>query len=240
MFNRRKKNIRNNKSGASLITVTQPNHVISEQFRTIRTNIQYSMVDKSFKTLMVTSTGPNEGKTTIAANIATVMSDIGKRVLIIDGDLRRPTLHKTFKATNNLGLSSLLVDNSLDTMEVINYSQDSDVYYMSSGPIPPNPSEILASNAMSNLLKKLEGIFDLIIVDTPPILAVTDAQILADSVDGVIFVIREGVTTEQGAMKTIELLNATGVFIVGVVYNGANLSNMGSYYGYQYGPYIEK
>lgn len=237
MFNKKNKiqSSFESKNGTSLVTVTKPNDIISEQFRTIRTNIQYSMVDKEFKTIMVTSSSEKEGKSTVSANLASVMADVNKKVLIIDADMRKPTLHKTFNLNSGVGLTSLLTDKELEVLSIIQYSEDSKLYLLPVGAIPPNPAELLDSASMRSLINELEDIFDLIIIDTPPILAVTDAQIVADLVDGVIFVIREGIADKRGVKKSIELLNVTGANIIGSVYNAADVSKSNGYYGYSYG-----
>lgn len=221
-----------NTQGASLITVTKPLDVISEQFRSIRTNIQYSMVDKNFKTLMVTSSGEKEGKSTVSANLASVMADENKKVLLIDADMRKPTLHKTFNLKNNIGVTSLLTNDDLDFESAIEYSDIANLYLLPVGPIPPNPVELLSSKSMANLVEEFESMFDLIVIDTPPVLAVADSQVVADLVDGAIFVIREGVAARPAVKKSIELLNMTGVNIIGAVYNGADITKSEGYYGY--------
>lgn len=231
--NSKEKNVRN-KQGASLVTVTKPNDVITENFRSIRTNIQYSMIDKQFKTMMITSSAESEGKSTICVNLASVMADNNKKILVIDADMRRPTLKKTFNLNSSIGLTSILTNEELDVLDSIQYSKESNLYLLSSGPIPPNPSELLASNKMRDLVEKLKDIFDYIIVDTPPVLAVTDAQIVADLVDGAIFVIREGVAEKQAVKKSIELLEITGVNIIGTIFNGADISKNKTYTDYVY------
>lgn len=222
----------NNTQGASLISVLKPLDIISEQFRTIRTNIQYSMVDKNFKTIMITSSGEKEGKSTVSANLASVMSDENKKVLLIDADMRKPTLHKTFNLENTVGITSLLTNPDLDLASAIEYSEIANLYLLPVGPIPPNPVELLSSKSMGNLVKKLESMFDLIVIDTPPVLAVADSQVMASLVDGAIFVIREGVASSPAVKKAIELLNITGVNIIGGIYNGANINKREGYYGY--------
>lgn len=221
--------------GASLITVTQPNDVISESFRQIRTNIQFSMVDHDLKSIMVTSSGSWEGKSTVIANTAAVMAQQGLRVLLVDADLRKPTVAKTFNINTTVGLTSLLTDRDANIMDTVNYVADANIYILAAGPIPPNPSELLGSNRMAELIGELEEMFDLVIFDTPPILAVTDAQVVATRVDGVIVVVRSGIANKNEVRKTKELLDVVNANVIGAVYNGEDANKLGYGYGYGYG-----
>lgn len=231
-----KKNKKNRKlnQGSSLITVTKPNDIVSEQFKTIRTNIKFSMIDQSFKSIMVTSSGENEGKSTISANLASVIADTGQRVLLIDADLRKPTIHRTFNISSRIGLTSILTENDLDLMDTVQYSKEANVYLLPAGIVPPNPSELLASKRMVEVLNELEVNFDIIIIDTPPIMAVTDAQIVSNLVDGVVLVVREDVSERNAVKKSVELLNVAGANILGAVYNAADTHKGRNYYGYSY------
>ncbi|KAF3300158.1 MULTISPECIES: CpsD/CapB family tyrosine-protein kinase [Lactobacillales] len=221
--------------GASLITVTQPNDVISESFRQIRTNIQFSMVDRDFKSIMFTSSGGWEGKSTVTANTAAVMAQQGLRVLLVDADLRKPTVAKTFNINTTVGLTSLLTDRDANIMDTVNYVADANIYILAAGPIPPNPSELLGSNRMAELIGELEEMFDLVIFDTPPILAVTDAQVVATRVDGVIVVVRSGIANKNEVRKTKDLLDVVNANVIGAVYNGEDANKLGYGYGYGYG-----
>jgi capsular exopolysaccharide synthesis family protein len=215
----------------SLITNQNPKSPISEQYRTIRTNIQFSSVDEEIKTVLVTSSGPGEGKSTTVANLAVVFAQQGKKVLLIDSDLRKPTVHYTFNFTNTFGLTNVLTKQaSLD--EVVNASMEKNLYILTSGPIPPNPAELLSSKAMEQLMRDVEEEFDVVLFDSPPLLAVTDGQILASKCDGTILVVSSGKTETEQAVKAKELLNSANSHILGVVLNGKKMENSNYYYYY--------
>lgn len=239
MFNHKGKKLeqlnRNQRLGASMITAVKPNHPISEAFRTMRTNIEFSMVDGTLNSLMLTSTGPFEGKSTVAANLASVMADTGKRVLLVDADMRKPTVRNTFNLKTNYGLTNLLTQNEAQTMDMIRYVPEANVYVLAAGPKPPNPSELLQSNKMNDLMKTLETMFDLVIYDAPPLLSVADSQILSRKVDGVVFVAREGIAERPNITKAKDLLDAAEANILGVVFNGVSKEHTGYGYGYGYG-----
>lgn len=174
----------------SIISITQPKSKIAEQFRMIRTNIKFSMHDERLKTLMITSTIPQEGKTTISINIAAVMADEGKKVLLVDADMRRPQVAAALHLPQAKGLSTLIADSTTLVTDVIQEVKEVAIDVITSGPIPPNPSELLGTQRMSAIIKELEATYDLIIFDMPPMLSVTDAQVMANKVGGVIMVIR--------------------------------------------------
>lgn len=216
----------------SLITLTRPSSVIAEQFRTIRTNIQFSMVDSDLKTILVTSAGPGAGKSTVSANLAVTFAMQGKRVLIVDADMRKPTVHKTFKLPNTDGLTTLLTEKDVQIGDIAHRMPIEGLFVITSGVIPPNPSELLASKKMSQLMKELEEVFDLIIFDMPPIIAVTDAQVMASKVDGTIFVINKGGADKEMVKKSKELLDMVGANVIGAIFNRVELSNDNNYYYY--------
>ena len=216
----------------SLITVIKPSSVISEEFRTLRTNIQFSMVDKKFTTLMFTSASPGEGKTTVASNVAVVFASQGKKVLLIDADMRNPSVHQMFNLLNHSGLTNLLTEDKMNIQDVVHQTRIKNLYVLTCGVIPPNPSELLASNKMDQLLDNLKEKFDLIIFDLPPILAVTDAQVMANKTDGTIFVIRNGVAEKNNLYKAKELLEHVHANVIGVVYNDKKRSTDTAYHYY--------
>lgn len=214
-----------------LITSQNPKSPISEQYRTIRTNIQFSSIDQEIKKIVVTSSGPGEGKSTTVANLAVVFAQQGKKVLLIDSDLRKPTVHYTFNFTNTFGLTNVLTRQS-KLQDVIKESMEKNLYILTSGPIPPNPAELLSSRAMEHFLEEIEEEFDIILFDSPPLLAVTDGQILASKCDGTILVVGSGKTETDQAVKSKELLKAANSHILGVVLNGKKMESSNYYYYY--------
>ncbi len=212
--------IESQKNGASLVTVTKPNSVVAEQFRTIRTNIQFSMIDRDLKSLIFTSSGPGEGKSTTSANIAVVFATQGKRVLLVDADMRKPSVNKTFKLSNHEGLTTLLTEKEVVLGDVVHETNTENLFILTSGPIPPNPSELLDSKKMNRVIEILEETFDLVIFDMPPIVSVTDAQIMASKTDGTVFVIRNGIATKETVLKAKQLLEIVNANVVGTIFNG--------------------
>lgn len=212
-----------------LITITNPKSIISEQFRMLRANIHFSLHEQEVKKILVTSSSPGEGKSTVAVNLAVVFAQENKRVLIVDADMRKPTLHHTFKIFNTNGLSNYL--SKLSTLkEVIQETFIPNLYVLTSGPIPPNPSELLASKNMEILLKSTEIMFDVVIFDVPPVLSVSDAQILASKCDGTLLVVRFGKTEKKQSLKAKNILLSSRAKIIGVVCNNHKLDKNNYYY----------
>ncbi|WP_161879304.1 CpsD/CapB family tyrosine-protein kinase [Alkalibacterium sp. MB6] len=171
-------------------------------------------------TIMVTSSVQGEGKSVIASNLALVFASQGKRVLLVDADLRRPTLHKKFNLPNNNGLSSFLIGTIPALSVILDKPYNKNLYILTSGVIPPNPAELLASQRMEDLMVKLKAQFDLIIIDSPPVTAVSDAQILASRVDGTLFVVRKGVAKKHNLLRSKELMENVQARVIGTVFNG--------------------
>jgi len=214
-----------------LIAKINPKSPISEQYRTIRTNIQFSSIDKKIKTLLVTSSEPGAGKSMTAANLAIVYAQQGIKTLLIDGDMRKPTIHYTFRLDNLQGLSNALVD-GLSFNRIAEVSDIDNLDLISSGPVPPNPSELLASKQFERLLTEASDIYEMIIIDTPPLLAVTDAQILATKLDGVIIVARSGQTEINQLQESVEAINKVKGNLLGTVLNDVQKTDNANFYYY--------
>ncbi|RDU37241.1 capsular biosynthesis protein [Neobacillus piezotolerans] len=214
-----------------LVTLFDPKSTISEQYRTIRTNIQFSSVDREVRSLMVTSSGPSEGKSTTASNLAVVFAQQGKKVLLVDADMRRPTVHYTFNLPNTFGMTNVLTK-QISFSEAVRNTDVEDLYVLSSGPIPPNPAELLGAATMGQLFEEALEMFDLVIFDTPPVLAVTDAQILANKCDGTLLVIYSGKTQIELITKAKELLDAAQGKLLGTVLNHKEIKSNDYYYQY--------
>ncbi|WP_026831964.1 CpsD/CapB family tyrosine-protein kinase [Exiguobacterium undae] len=223
-----------NKDARNLITVTQPKSPIAEQYRTIRTNIEFMAVDKEIKVMLVTSSTQGEGKSTTSSNLAVAYAQQGKRVLIIDTDMRRPTVHYTFRVANGLGLSSLLTRQAELEKAVLPTKVDN-LSILTAGPIPPNPAELLSSRAMEKLIEQLRGEYDVIILDAPPLLQVADSRITSKLTDGVILVIGCTTSDRQRVLKAKEQLELAEAKILGVVLNRRELTDDSAYqYYYSY------
>jgi len=219
-----------------LVTLTQPRSPTAESYRTLRTNLQFSLLRRPLGSLVVTSPNPGEGKSTTSANLAVVMAQSGKRVVLVDGDLRKPALHRFFGLPNNLGLTSLLLDASSRPQDALR-SIDAvpELRVLTSGPLPPNPAEVLGSPGMKRVLAALQADADLVIVDSPPILLVTDAAILAAEAAGTLIVLDSGGTRTDAARKAAETLQKAGVAPLGAVVNKLNRTQVGG--SYRYGSY---
>lgn len=215
-----------------MITHLQPNSPVSESYRTLRTNIQYSNVDKPLKTILVTSPGPGEGKSTSVANLAITFAQMGAKVLLIDTDLRRPVLHGLFGVRRNDGLTNILVG-KVSVKDAIRQTRIRNLFLLPSGTIPKNPAEFLASKIMQKLIVKASERYDIVLLDSPPVIAVTDSAVLASHLDGVILVIRSEKTDRDGLLRSVTLLKNVNAKILGVLVNGLDIHHRyGSYYKY--------
>lgn len=218
-----------------LITQYSPKSTASESYRGIRTSLLFSSADKPPKIILISSAGPSEGKTLTSTNLAITMAQAGSRVVIVDCDMRKPKVHKMFGIGRDKGMSSVLVSNDLEEVlqDVIIHSDIPNLDVIPCGPIPPNPSEIIGSQKMSRIMEILQEQYDRIIVDSPPITAVTDSTVLAKFVDGVMLVVHAGVTPRQVVKTGLEQIQGVDANILGAVLNDVDTGKE-SYYYYQY------
>ena len=215
-----------------LITHFAPKSPISEAYRTLRTNLQYSKADHPIKTILVTSSGPGEGKSTSVANLAITFAQMGSKTLIIDTDLRRPVLHAIFDQARTEGLTNILIGKTT-LQDVVRSTKIENLDLLVSGTLPPNPSELLASAAMEKLLKTITDRYDIVLFDSPPVIAVTDAAVLARKLDGIVLVVKSGETSRDAILRSRVLLENVNAHIFGVMLNGVKSDHMyGSYYYY--------
>lgn len=201
-----------------IIMDKNPRSPIAESYRTLRTGIEYLASSQKLKTIMITSAKPREGKSTTAANLAISFAQIHKKVLLLDADLRKPSLHRVFNKPNRGGLSNILV-NQYELQDVVRETYLNDLYLLTSGRIPYNPSELLASDRMSALLDEASDKFDYIILDTSPVLGLSDAQILSAKCDGVFLVIQGGVTKRSSLLKAKYHLEKVQANLLGTILN---------------------
>ena len=218
-----------------LVTHLRPSSDIAESYRTLRTSILLSSAVQPPRVMMFTSPLPQEGKTTTSVNMAVVLAQRGVRVLLIDADMRRPGVHEAFGLSNSAGLSSLLA--GLDKYEdvVQSFAPLPNLFIMPAGPIAPNPAELLGSDRMRDLLAKLRTEYDHVILDTPPIIPVTDPAVLSADVDAVLLVVRSGKTTKTALRHARNLLLQINAPLMGTIVNGANMRSPDYYYQYYYG-----
>ena len=217
-----------------LITADHPKSPISEAYRVLRTNLQFSSVDRPLKTLLVTSANPIEGKSVTAANIGVVMAQAGHSVIMVDSDLRRPVLHKIFQIPNNEGFTNALLHANPSPGAYLQPTKVENLRVLTTGPLPPNPSELLGSERMKGLIEHLKSEADVVIFDSPPSLAVTDAAVLAMQMDGTLLVVDAGATRRGLAGRAVENLQKVGGNVLGVVLNKLSARRGGYYYHYYY------
>lgn len=207
----------------SLITISNPRSPISEAYRSLRTNLEFSSLDKPLKTMVVTSPGPEEGKSTTLANLAITLAQAEKKVILVDCDLRRPSQHEIFEVTNGVGLTTMVVDEGAFKNPPFQETPVPNLKLLPSGPLPPNPSELLGSRRVEEIIATLRERADLVLFDAPPIIAVTDAAVLASKVDGVLLVIKAGTTKRDHAQRAKVLLEKVNARLVGAVLNNARM-----------------
>lgn len=216
----------------TLITEIHPKSPVSEAYRKLRTNIDFSNVQGDTRSIVITSSRMAEGKSTTISNLAVAYAQASKNVLLVDADLRKPILHRIFGVSNRSGLTSVL--SHQDTLqETIRSTPIDNLSLLTSGQVPPNPAEMLASKRMAELIEDMERRFDMVLFDTPPLLAVTDAQLVASRADGVILVVESGKVKKDMVLKAKQALEHAQARILGVVLNNVARSKKDSY-GYYY------
>lgn len=215
----------------SLITLNNPMSLTAEAYRTLRTNIQFSCVDNVCKQILFTSAGSREGKSSIIANLALSLSQAGKRVLIIDADLRNPSQHKIFRLFNFVGLTTTLAED-VSAFAYIMKTTHEGLDILTSGPPPPNPAELLESRRMKQILQEITQGYKFVLIDSPPVIPVTDASVLAQSVDGVILVLAAGEVKREQALQAKQQLEKVGAKILGIVLNKAKVQSKQQNYYY--------
>lgn len=219
-------------SGAErLITLAEPRSPWSEAYRALRTNLEFSSLDRPLRTLLVTSPGPEEGKSTILANLAVTLAQADKKVILVDGDLRRPSLHELFGLPNGRGLTNMFLEEKAWQRPPLQQTSVPNLILLPSGPTPPNPAELLASPRMEQIIARLRERADLLLFDAPPVVAVTDAAVLAAKLDGVLLVIQAGRTKREQAQRAIALLEKVNARLVGAALSNVKLDRSMEYYG---------
>lgn len=214
----------------SLITLTDPRSPISEAYRSLRTNLSFYSLDNPLRSLVVTSPAKAEGKSTTIANLAVTMAQSGRKTILVDCDLRRPSLHTLFDLRHEPGLTNVILDD--DATLPLQETGVENLWLLASGPKPPNPADLLGSKKIDHLLQKLNEKADIVLFDAPPVIAVTDAAVLGAKVDGVLLVISAGQTRRDHAERAKELLEKAKVRIIGAALtNAPKDSSLGGYYG---------
>ena len=207
-----------------------PKSIDAEAYRSLRSNIEYSSFDDEYRVIVVTSSVPEEGKSTTSGNLAIALAQSGNSVLLVDCDMRKPSIHKMFKISNAAGTAELLLRKK--SFEEVANKHNENLTIITAGKIPPNPSEMLASRAMTAFIKEMKDEFKYIILDTPPLQAVTDAQVLSTKADGVLLIVRAGSTKREMVFNSVDLIKKVQGKVIGTVLNGVeNKKNNYYYYG---------
>lgn len=214
----------------TLVTISNPRSPVAEAYHSLRTNLEFSSPDKPLRSMVVTSAGSEEGKSTTLANLAVTMAQAGKRVILVDCDLRRPSIHQIFNALNSSGLTDLVRDESLLANPPLQDTPVANLKLLTSGQLPPNPSELLGSRRMDEIIAALLARTDMLLFDAPPIIAVTDAALLSAKVDGVLLIISAGKTKREHARKARALLEKVNARLIGTVLNNVKLDSSLQYY----------
>ena len=219
------------------VTAVQPRAPVSEAFRSLRTSIQFASVDHPLHTLLVTSPTPEDGKSTVAANLSVILAQSGHTVALVEGDLRRPRVHKVIGLANRQGISELFVQPRIYLNGSLQETEVAGLLAMTSGSLPPNPAELLGSEKMFDILHSVRERAEIVVIDSPPVMAVTDAVVLAPRVDGVLLVVKPGKTKLAACKQAVEQLQRIGANLLGVVLNDVEVKRSGYRYAYYKGYY---
>lgn len=216
----------------NMIAHMDPKSPLVEAYRMLRTNLQFSQVDGRLQTIAITSSTPNEGKSTVITNLAIVLAQAGNKVLVIDCDFRNPTQHKNFGCSNRRGFSNCIANHE-DVLGFVQKTQIENVHMVPGGPVPPNPSELLGSKQVQGVLEGLKQEYDYVLIDTPPIMPVTDAAIIGAKVDGLILVVEYGAIAPSLLKEAKDRLTSPSINILGAVLSKVEVSTSSGYgYGY--------
>jgi len=220
-----------------LITYEDPKSPISESYRSLRTNIAYSSSDKKIKSLLISSSQPGEGKSTTTANLAIAFAQLRKKTLLVDADLRKPVQHNVFGQKRGPGLSEFLIGEFDNVKEMIVKTKVDNLHLLTAGGLPPNPSELLGSDRMSQLIDTLEKEWDMVLLDSPPIVAVTDASMISAEIDAIAMVVKAGQTERSAVDRALDMLKNVQAPLIGAILNGASQESLGGKYAYYYSYY---
>jgi len=220
-----------------LITYEDPKSPVSESYRSLRTNVVYASADKKIKSLLISSSQPGEGKSTTAANLAIAFAQLRKKTLIVDGDLRKPVQHNVFGLPRSPGLSEFLIGDVSDVSSLIHPTKIENLFILTAGGLPPNPSELLGSAIMSRLVDQLEKEWDMVVIDSPPIIAVTDASMISGEIDAIALVVKAGHTEKSAVDRAMDTIRNVKAPLIGAILNGANQESLGGKYAYYYSYY---
>jgi capsular exopolysaccharide synthesis family protein len=220
-----------------LITYEDPKSPISESYRSLRTNVAYASIDKKIKSLLISSSQPGEGKSTTAANLAIAFAQLRKKTLLVDADLRKPVQHNVFGHPRGPGISEYLIGEIEDIDSIIHQTKVENLFILTAGGLPPNPSELLGSDRMSQLVDQLEQEWDMVLLDSPPIVAVTDASMISAEIDAIAMVVKAGSTERSAVDRALDMMRNVNAPLIGAILNGASQENLGGKYAYYYSYY---
>jgi capsular exopolysaccharide synthesis family protein len=220
-----------------LITYEDPKSPISESYRSLRTNVTYASADKKIKSLLISSSQPGEGKSTTTANLAIAFAQLRKKTLLMDADLRKPVQHNVFDLPRGPGLSEYLIGEVKDINKIIRTTKVENLFLLTAGGLPPNPSELLGSDRMSHLVDQLEQEWDIVLLDSPPIVAVTDASMISGEIDAIALVVKAGATERSAVDRALDMIRNVKAPLIGAILNGASQESLGGKYAYYYSYY---